>query len=148
MKMTDFIKNLILGFWEKGFIQLCKIVSEHWIISLLIIILIVYLCSDAETAIYAWLLIGVFAIYSAIKAFIEIFVQIRLYKKAQSQQEKTLIIKITGGKIFDLILCIVGVFQALRIFSHISKITKSTASAVNVVDDVASAVSKFLKDLK
>ena len=148
MKMSDFIKNLILGFWEKGFIQLCKIVLEHWIISLLIIILIVYLCSDSETAIYAWLLIGIFAIYSAIKAVIEIFVQIRLYKKANSPQEKTLIIKVTGGKIFDLILCIVGVFQALRIFSHISKITKSTASAVNVVDDVASAVSKFLKDLK
>ena len=39
-----------------------------------------------------------------------------------------------------------GVFQALKIFSHAAKVTKSTSSALNVADDVASAISKFLKD--
>ena len=148
MKLLDFIKNLITGFWNNGFIALCKIVSEHWIISLLVVLLISYLCSDSETAIYAWFLIGFFAIYSAAKAVIEIFIEIRNYKRAINIDSKTLIIQKIGGKIFDFILCIVGIFQALRVFSHISKITKSTSSAVNVVDDVASAISNFLKDLR
>ena len=76
MKILDFIKNLILGFWKNGFIPLCQIVLEHWVISLLVIILIAYLCSDSETAIYAWVLIGAFAIYSAVKAVIDVFVEI------------------------------------------------------------------------
>ena len=53
-----------------------------------------------------------------------------------------------GGKIFDFILCAVGIFQVLRIFTHISRITKSTSSAINVVDDVAGATSKFLNNFK
>ena len=148
MKILDIIKNLIIGFWKNGFISLCKIVIEQWIISLLIIILIAYLCSNSETAIYAWSLIGIFALYSAIKAIIEIFIEIRNYIKTKDSKDKTLILQKTGGKIFDLTLCLVGIFQTLRIFSHISKITKSSASAVNVVDDVAGAISKFLENLK
>ena len=147
-KFLDFIKNLIIGFWKNGFIALCKIVSEHWIISLLVVFLISYLCSDSETAIYAWVLIGIFAIYSAAKAIVEIFIEISNYKRETGIEEKTLIVKKIGGKIFDFTLCAVGVFQALRVFGHISKITKSTSSAVNVVDDVASAISNFLKDLR
>ena len=146
--MKNFIKNLIIGFWKNGFITLCKIVLEHWIISFLVIILITYLCSDSKTAIYAWFLIGIFAIYSAIKAIIEIFIEIRNYIKSKDNERKNLILQKIGGKIFDFILCVVGIFQALRIFSHISKITKSASSAVNVVDDVASAISKLLMDLK
>lgn len=148
MKILDFVKNLILGFWNCGFIQLCRIVLEHWIISLLIVILIAYLCSDSETAIYAWFLIGIFAVYSALKGVVEIFLEIRNYIRTTDSESKTLILQKIGGKIFDLALCIVGIFQALRIFTHVSRITKSTSSAVNVVDDVASAISKFLKDLK
>ena len=148
MKLPDFIKNLITGFWKNGFVSLCKIVSEHWIISLLVVLLISYLCSDSETAIYAWFLIGFFAIYSAAKAVIEIFIEIRNYKRVTSIESKALIIQKIGGKIFDFTLCAVGIFQALRVFSHISRITKSTSSAVNVVDDVASAISNFLKDLR
>jgi ABC-type polysaccharide/polyol phosphate export permease len=148
MKALDFIINLILGFWKNGFISLCQIVLEHWIISSLVIILIAYLCSDPETAIYAWFLIGIFAFYSAIKAIIEIFIEIKNYIKSDNTEYKVLILQKTGGKIFDFLLCVVGIFQALRIFSHISKITKSASSAVNVVDDVASAISKLLKDLK
>lgn len=148
MKKSDFLKNLIKGFWTNGFVALCRMVWEHWIISLLVIILIIYLCSDSETEIYAWFLIGVFAIYSAIKAVIEIFVEIKNYLKSESLEYKTLIIQKIGGKIFDFTLCIIGVFQALKIFSHVSKVSKSTSSALNVVDDVASAISKFLKDLR
>ena len=145
--MSDFIKNLITGFWKNGFIALCKIVLEHWIISLLVVILIAFLCSDSETAIYAWFLIGVFAVYSAVKAVIEIFTEIRKYSKTETTEEKTLILQKIGGKIFDFALCVIGVFQTLKIFSHVSRVTKSTSSALNVVDDVASAISKFLKDL-
>ena len=122
----DFVKNLILGFWNCGFIQLCRIVLEHLIISLLIVILIAYLCSDSETAIYAWFLIGVFAVYSALKGVVEIFLEIRNYTRTTDSESKTLILQKIGGKIFDLALCIVGVFQALRIFTHVSRITKST----------------------
>lgn len=148
MKISDFFKNLITGFWKNGFIALCKIVLEHWIISLLVIILIVFLCSDSKTAIYAWILIGIFAVYSAIKAIIEIFIEIKHYIKTENIEEKGRIIQKIGGKIFDFLLCVIGVFQALKIFSHVAKVTKSTSSALNVVDDVASAISKFLKDLK
>ena len=148
MKILDVIKNLIIGFWKNGFISLCKIVSEHWIISLMIIILIAYLCSDSETALYAWILIGIFAIYSAAKAVIEIFIEIKNYVKATDIENKTLILQKTGGKIFDFVLCAIGIFQALRVFTHISRITKSTSSAINVVDDVAGAISNFLQNLK
>lgn len=148
MSISEVIKNLIAGFWENGFISLCKIVLEHWIISFLIIALIAYLCSDSETAIYAWFLIGVFAIYSAARAAIEAFIETRNYLKATDIEYKTLTLQKIGGKIFDFILCAVGIFQALRIFSHISKISKSASSAINVVDDVAGAVSKFIQNLK
>ena len=148
MIISDIIKNLIVGFWQNGFISLCKIVMEQWIFSLLIIVIIACLCSDSETAIYAWFLIGIFAIYSAIKAVIEIFIEIKNYLKSNNIEEQVLIIKKTGGKIFDFILCAIGIFQALKIFTHISRITKSASSAVNVVDDVAGAISKFLENLK
>ena len=128
MKFLDFIKNLILGFWKNGFISLCQIVLEHWMISLLVIILITYLCSDSETAIYAWFLIAIFAVYSATKAVIEALIEIRNYVKSGNVDEKTLIVQKIGGKIFDFVLCVVGIFQALRVFSHISKITKSASS--------------------
>ena len=147
MKVLDFVKNLIIGFWKNGFISLCQIVREQWIISLLVVILITYLCSDSETAKYAWILIGIFAIYCAIKAVFEIFIEIRNYIREKNIDDKTLSLQKIGGKIFDFALCVIGVFQALKIFSHVSKITKSTSSALNVVDDVASAISKFLKDL-
>ena len=92
MKTADFIKNLISGFWINGFIALCKIVLEHWILSSLVIILIIYLCSDSETALYAWFLICVFAVYSALKAVVEIFIEIKNYSKTENTEEKTLII--------------------------------------------------------
>ena len=148
MGSLNIIKNLIAGFWQNGVVSLYKIVSEHWIISLLIVILISYLCSDPETAIYAWFLIGVFAVYSAAKAVIDIFLEISNYKKAEGDEAKALIIRKIGGKIFDFALCAVGIFQTLRIFTHVAKITKSTSSAVNVIDDVAGAIAKFLENLK
>ncbi len=146
--MLEIIKNLIIGFWKNGFIALCKIVLEHWILSSLVIIAIIFLCSDSATAIYAWFLIGIFAAYSAIKALVEAFMEIRNYFNSDNEEVKTLTVQKIGGKIFDFLLCVIGVFQALKIFSHVSRITKSTSSALNVVDDVASAISKFLKDLK
>ena len=148
MIVSDIAKNLTVGFWKNGIISLCKIVQEHWIISLLIIVLIAYLCSDSETAIYAWFSIGVFAIYSAVKAIVDIIIEIRNYLKTTNVENQVFILQSIGGKLFDFILCAVGVFQALRIFNHISKITKSASSAVNVVDDVAGAISKILENLK
>ena len=148
MKATDVIKNLVTGFWQNGFIALCKIVLQHWILSSLVVILIAYLCADSATEVYAWFLIGIFAVYSAIKAIIEILAEIRKYLKSKIEEEKTSIIQKIGGKIFDFILCVIGIFQALKIFSHVSKVTKSASSAINVVDDVAGAISKFLKDFK
>ena len=128
MIILDIIKNLAIGFWEKGVISLCKIVQAHWIISLLIITLIAYLCSDSETAIYAWFLIGIFAIYSAVKAIVDIIIETKNYINATNIENRTFILQNIGGKIFDFLLCAIGVFQALRIFTHISKITKSTGS--------------------
>ena len=90
MKVQDIIKNLILGFWRNGFISLCKTVLEHWIISALIIALIIYLCSDPKTAIYAWFLIGAFALYSAIRAIVEIIMEINNYIKNDDLKFKTL----------------------------------------------------------
>ena len=148
MKILDIIKNLVIGFWKNGFISLCQIVIEQWLISLFVIILIAYLCSDSKTAVYAWFLIGIFALYSAIKAIIEIFVELNFYFKPENIESKAFILQKIGGKIFDFLLCIIGIFQTLRIFTHISKITKSTSSAVNVVDDVAGAISKLLENLK
>ena len=148
MKMIDFIKNLIIGFWKNGFVALCKVVLEHWLLSFLIIFFIAYLCSDSKTELYAWFLIGVFALYSAIKAVIEIFIEIKNYLKFNDIESKILILQKIGGKIFDFVLCVVGVFQTLKVFSHISRITKSSSSAISVVDDVASAISKFLKNLR
>lgn len=148
MKISDLIKNLIIGFWKNGFLSLCRIVLKHWFISLLVLLLIAFLCSDNETKIYAWALIGIFAVYSAIKAVIEFFIEIKNYKKSENTEQKISTIQKAGGKIFDFALCVIGIFQALSIFSHISKITKSSSSAISVVDDVAGAISKFLKDLK
>jgi len=148
MTISDIIKNLIAGFWENGIVSLFQIVLEHWIISLFIVFLIAYLCSESETAVFSWFLIGIFASYSAIKAIIEIFIEIKNYVKSKNIEERILIIRKTGGKIFDLALCIIGIFQALKIFNHISRVTKSTSSAVNVIDDVAGAISKFLENLK
>ncbi|MBQ3311061.1 hypothetical protein IJG72_03185 [bacterium] len=148
MIISDIIKNLIIGFWRNGVILLCKTVLEHLILSLLIIVLIAYLCSDSETAVYAWFLIGIFAIYSAVKAIVDIFIETKNYIKAINVENKTFILQNIGGKIFDFILCAVGIFQTLRIFTHMSRITKSTSSAMNVVDDVAGAISKFLENLK
>ena len=148
MRISDFIKNLITGFWKNGFLALCKVVLEHWIISLSVVILIVFLCSDSETAIYAWFLIGIFAVYSALKAVVEIVIETIKYIKSDNTEEKATILQKIGGKIFDFLLCVIGVFQALKIFSHVAKVTKSTSSALNVVDDVASAISKILKDFR
>lgn len=148
MKTLEIIKNLISGFWKNGFIGLCKIVAKQWILSLLVVSLVVYLCSNSKTAIYAWFLIGVFAFYSAIKAVIEIFIEIKRYVRSKNMKNKIVILQRTGGQIFDFTLCIVGLFQVLKIFTHISKITKSTSSAISVIDDVASAISKLLKSLK
>lgn len=96
MNLPDIIKNLILGFWRNGFISLCKIVIEQWIISLLIIILIAYLCSDSETAIYAWTLICIFAVYSAFKALIEIVIETKNYIKSNDAENRTLILQKTS----------------------------------------------------
>ena len=73
MKNLIVTKNLIIVYWNKGFVALCKNIAEQWIISLLIITLLAYLCSYSKTAICAWFFIVFFALYSAIKAVIEFY---------------------------------------------------------------------------
>ena len=148
MKILDIIKNLMTGFWRYGFLSLCKVVSKHWIISIIIVALIAFLCSDSETSIYAWFLIGVFAVYCAIKAAIDIIIGIINYIKTSNVEDKAQILQITGGKIFDFILCVIGIFQVLRVFTHVAKVTKSTSSAINVIDDVSGVISRLLEYLK
>lgn len=148
MKILDIIKNLMTGFWRYGFLSLCKVVSNHWIISIIIVALIAFLCSDSETSIYAWFLIGVFAVYCAIKAAIDIFIGIINYIKTSNVEDKEQTLQITGGKIFDFILCVIGIFQVLRVFTHAAKVTKSTSSAINVIDDISGVISRVLEYLK
>ncbi len=147
MKLLTIAKNLCIGFWKEGFLSLLKTVLNHWIITFFVILLVTYLCINSKTAIIAWCLIGIFAVYSAVKAVIESICEIKSYLKSQNESEKLIAINNLGGKIFDLLLCIVGIFQSLKILSHISKISKSTSSAVSVIDDAASAISKVIDNL-
>ena len=98
MKISDFIKNLITGLWKNGFLALCKVVLEHWILSLLVVVLIVFLCSDSETAIYAWFLIGIFAVYSALKAVVEIVIETIKYIKSENTEEKATILQKSAAR--------------------------------------------------
>ena len=147
MKISSVIKNLILGFWQNGLIALLKVVYKHWIITFIIIGIISYLCADPETSIYAWGIVGFFALITALKALFEMVVEIKNYFKTKNLENKILILKSIGGKIFDFSLCLIGVFQALKIFSHVAKLTKASSSAISLADDAASAVSKVLKDI-
>lgn len=147
MKLLTIAKNLCIGFWKEGFLSLLKTVLNHWIITFFVILLVTYLCINSKTAIIAWCLIGIFAVYSAVKAVIESISEIKNYLKSQNDNEKLIAINNLGGKIFDFLLCIVGIFQSLKILSHISKISKSTSSAVSVIDDAASAISKVIDNL-
>lgn len=145
--MKDIIKNILTGFWENGFVALLKAVLEHWIITFIIIGIICYLCSDSETSFVAWIIIGGFALITAIKALFDIIVGIINYFKPQNLGNKSLILKTIGGKLFDLSLCLVGVFQALKVFTHVSRVTKASSSVISFVDDAACAVSNALKNI-
>ena len=145
--MKDIIKNILTGFWENGFVALLKAVLEHWIITFIIIGIICYLCSDSETSFAAWIIIGGFALITAIKALFNIIVGIINYFKPQNSENKSLILKTIGGKLFDLSLCLVGVFQALKVFTHVSRVTKASSSVISFVDDAACAVSNALKNI-
>lgn len=144
MDINKLIKGLLVGFWKNGFIELLKTILQNWIITSLVIAVIVYLCINPETDFWAWAMIAILAAYSAIKAIIEIIMGICLYQKQSDDDEKLKIVYKIGGCVFDFLFCIVGVFQALKILSHISRITKSVSSAASVVDDVASLISKIL----
>lgn len=145
--MKDFIKNILMGFWEKGFIALLKAVLEHWIITFIIIGIICYLCADSETSFIAWVIIGSFAFITALKAIFDIIVEIIKYFKPQNLGKRSLILQKIGGKLFDLSLCLVGVFQALKVFTHVSRVTKASSSVISFVDDAAGAVSNALKNI-
>ena len=145
--MKDFIKNILTGFWEKGFLALLKVVLEHWIITFIIIGIICYLCSDPETSFIAWIIIGGFAFITALKAVFDIIVEIIKYFKPKNLEKRSLILQKIGGKIFDLSLCLVGIFQALKVFSHVSRVTKASSSVISFVDDAAGAVSNALKNI-
>ncbi|MBR1754685.1 hypothetical protein IJ732_07610 [bacterium] len=147
MKISDVIKILIKGFWENGLISLLKVVFAHWIITFIIIGIISFLCSNPDTSVAAWIIIGIFAIFTAIKALFEIIIEIKNYINTTDPEDKKNILKSIGGKIFDFSICLIGVLQVLKIFSHISRITKASSSVISFVDDTASAVSKLLKDI-
>ena len=147
MKISDIIKFLIKGFFENGLISLLKVVFKHWIITFIIIGIISYLCSNPDTSIAAWIIVGIFAIFTAIKSLFEMIIEIKKYFNTTDLEDRIFILKSIGGKIFDFSLCLIGVFQVLKIFSHISRITKASSSVISFADDTASAVSKVLKDM-
>ena len=104
------------------------------------------MCSSPKTYFIAWLLIGIFAIFSVIKAICEIFLLIIKYKKTAQNEDKEHIITLIGGKIFDIAISAIGVFQAGKILRHSVKIIRAANSAFSLVDDVIAAISKLTKD--
>ena len=104
------------------------------------------MCSSPKTYFIAWLLIGIFAIFSVIKAICEIFLLIIRYKKTAQNEDKEHIITLIGGKIFDIAISAIGVFQAGKILRHSVKIIRAANSAFSLVDDVIAAISKLTKD--
>ena len=140
------IKLLIYGFYEEGLKVLLKSVLERWISICIILGIIVYLCSNSKTFIYAWIIIGLFALFAVIKAIYEIVLLLIKYVKTNEIKEKENIIMLIGGRIFDIAISAIGVLQAGKILRHSIRIAHAANSAFSLVDDVVAAISKFAKD--
>ena len=49
MRIFNFSKYILIGFWENGLLELFKVVYKHWIATFLIIGIISYLCTNPNT---------------------------------------------------------------------------------------------------
>ena len=112
------IKLLIYGFYKEGLKVLSKSIIENLLSVCIILVLLIYLCSNQKTYYITWLIIGVFALFAVIKAIYEIYILIANYRKATKTEEKEQIIKLIGGRIFDIALSAIGILQAGKILKH------------------------------
>ncbi len=145
-RFLHIIKFLILGFYNEGLKILVKLVLERWISILIILSILIYLCSNKTTYFYAWIIIGLFAFLAVIKAIYEIILLLIKYKHTNKIEEKNKIIILIGGKIFDIALSAIGIFQAGKIIRHSIKIAHAAGSAFSLVDDVAATISNITKN--
>lgn len=145
-RFLHIIKFLILGFYNEGLKILIKLVLERWISVLIILSILIYLCCNKTTYFYAWIIIGLFAFLAVIKAIYEIVSLLIKYKHTNKIEEKNKIIILIGGKIFDIALSAIGIFQAGKIIRHTIKIAHAAGSAFSLVDDVAATISNITKN--
>lgn len=145
--LFNIIKLLIYGIYSEGIKILVKSILEHWFSVCVILGLLIYLCSSSKTYLIAWILIGAVALFAVIKAVYEIILLLIRYKKTTEKEEKDNIIKLIGGRIFDIALSAIGILQAGKILKHSVRIAHATNSAFSLVDDVVAAISKFAKDI-
>ncbi len=146
-KIIYITKLLIYGFYNEGLKTLLKSILERWISVCIILGLLIYLCSNQKTYMFAWIIIGAVALIAVIKAVSEIICLLIKYKKTQNKKEKDNIIEIIGGRIFDISISAIGILQAGKILKHSLRIANATNSAFSLVDDVVAAISKITKDL-
>ena len=83
---------------------------------------------------------------AVIKAIYEIVSLLIKYKHTNKIEEKNKIIILIGGKIFDIALSAIGIFQAGKIIRHTIKIAHAAGSAFSLVDDVAATISNITKN--
>lgn len=140
------IKLLIYGFYKEGLKVLAKSIIENLLSVCIILVLLIYLCSNQKTYYITWLIIGVFALFAVIKAIYEIYILVANYRKATKTEEKEQIIKLIGGRIFDIALSAIGILQAGKILKHSVRIAHVANSAFSLVDDVIAAISRITKD--
>ncbi len=108
--------------------------------------LLVYLCSNSKTYLFAWIIVGTVALFAVIKAVYEIICLLIKYKKTQDKKEKEIIITLIGGRIFDISISSIGILQAGKIIKHSVRIVNSFNSAFGLADDVVAAISNITKN--
>ncbi len=140
------LKIIIKGIYTKGLQSLFNTIKEQFVVVCIIVITVTCLCANPKTAYISWILIGLFAIITAIKALIEILKELKNIRTSNNELKEEALLNI-GGKIFDFLLSVIGILQARKIIHNSVKIIKSSSSALSVVDDVAEIVSKLFKDI-
>ena len=141
-----YVKALLKGFWLNGVVALFNAIINSWVIVLITLIVITFLCSYDKTSNITWWIIGLFALYYAIMAIILIIINSIKFIKTEDNVIKLNLIEKIGGYIFDFLLCILGLLQVFRYIKHALRVSSSTSSAVSLLDDISALVSKFFKN--
>ena len=141
-----YVKALLKGFWINGIIALLNAIINSWVIVLITLIVITFLCSYSKTSNITWWIIGFSALYYAIMAIILIIISSIKFIKTEDNVIKINLIEKIGGYIFDFLLCILGLFQVLRYIKHALRVSSTASSAVSLLDDISTLVSKFFKN--